>query len=81
MRSAEKPEVVGSIEASRIAEIAASLVSSSPPRNTSAALMARITSSAICSGPVPITKMSTLATAMPSTTPLISSTARRRRWP
>ena len=81
MRSAEKPDVVGSIDASRMAEIAASLTSSSPPRKTSAALMARITSTAICSGPVPITKMRMLATATPSTTPPISSIARRRRLP
>ena len=81
MRSAEKPDVVGSNEAMRIAEIAASLTSSSPPRKTSAAVMARITSSAICHGPLPSRKTSTLATAMPSTTPPSSSSALRRRRP
>ena len=81
MRSAEKPLFVGSSEASRIAEIAASLTSSSPPRNSSAADIARITSTAICHGPVPITNSSRLATVMPSTTPPISSSARLRRCP
>ena len=82
MRSAEKPDVVGSSEAIRIAEIAASLTSSSPPRNSSAAVIARITSSAICNGPLPIRNSRTLATAMPSTTPPISSTraAAPRPW-
>ena len=80
MRSAEKPSVVW-YDASRIAEIAASLTSSSPPRNRSAAGIARITSAAICHGPVPIRDRSTLAIAMPITMPPISSTARLRRCP
>ena len=81
MRSAEKPDVSGANEAIRIAEIAASFTSSSLPRNTSAAVIARITRTPICSGPLPIRKTSRLATEMPSSTPPSSSNALRRRRP
>ena len=81
IRSAEKPAVSGANDAIRIAEIAASLTNSSLPRNTSAAVMARITSTPICSGPLPIRKTSALATAMPIVTPPSSSKALLRRRP
>ena len=81
MRSAEKPASADCSEASRIAEIAASLTSSSPPRKSSAAVIARMTSRAICSGPVPIRNSSTDEMLIPSTTPPTSSSARQRRLP
>ena len=67
--------------ASRIADTAASLTSTSPPRSASAADIASTISSPVWSGPVPIRNSSAAATAMPSITPPTSSNAWRRRWP
>ena len=43
--------------------------------------MARITSTPICTGPVPIARTRRSATAMPTTTPPMSSTERSSRRP
>ena len=73
--------VFGSSETSRIAETADSATSSSPPRSSTAALIASTTITPICSGPVPISATSTEATVIPSTTPAISCSAFEPRWP
>src|SRR5690606_14985895 len=65
---------LGSSETSRIADTAASEVSSSPPRSSTAATIASTTISPICSDPVPITATSADATEIPSTTPATSCT-------
>ena len=80
-RSMMKAESCCGSAASRIADTAASLTSTSPPRSASAADIASTISSPVWSGPVPIRKSSAAATAMPSITPPTSSNAWRRRWP
>ena len=73
--------VLGSSETSRIAETADSATSSSPPRSSTAALIASTTIRPICSEPVPISATSADATQIPSTTPAISCSAFEPRWP
>ena len=81
MRSAEKPDVLGAYEAIRIAEIAASLTSSSLPRNTSAAVIARITSTRDLQRPAADQEDEQARHGDAEQTPPSSSKALRRRRP
>ncbi len=78
-RSGENDVLVRSSDASSSAEMAASLTNSSPPPSTVATPIASTIISPICSGPVPMARMIRSATVRPSTTPPISSIARRPR--
>ena len=71
----------GSSETIRIADTAASAVSSSPPPSSTAVLIASTTISPICSDPVPISATIADATLIPSTTPATSCSAFDPRCP
>ena len=77
----EKSLALGSSETSRIADTAASAVSSSPPRSSTAAVIASTTISPICSEPVPISATIADATQIPSTTPPTSCSDFEPRCP
>ena len=77
----EKSLAVGSSETSRIADTAASAVSSSPPRSSTAALIASTTIKPICSDPAPISATIADATQIPSTTPATSCSDFEPRCP
>ena len=80
-RSKSKPPSGGCNVATSTAEAPACEARRAPPPTRVAAAMARPVTTAICQVPLPIAVTRASAIAIPTATPIASSTARRRRSP